>query len=332
MDSAVALAPLRAAHMAALLSLLGTLLFLAVVMRGGSPPMRARLRRLACASAGLALILGAAWLVGTAGYIAGADGLAGAVAAVPAVVAYMSFGQLLVARLVLLAVAVVVLLDLAASPLVALPLAVLAVALQPLLAHAGAKGTIVPIVAETLHLLAVGAWIGGLLPLLLSLSADASRTLRRFSVLGMVAVGVIAATGVTMAATMAGGVPGLLGTPYGLVLQLKTGLFIAVLALAALNRFVLAGRLEETGSRSPVPLLRALRLSIAAELGLGLVIVLAAGTLASLPPGAEEAPSSLPWPPILAALAVQAAALAVVAMLWMRCHGLLPHPLRSNSS
>ena len=148
----------------------------------------------------------------------------------------------------------------------------------------------------------------------------------------MVAVGVIAASGVTMAAAMAGGVPGLLGTPYGLVLQLKTGLFVAVLALAALNRFVLAGRLEEAGSRSSVPLLRALRLSIAAELGLGLVIVLAAGTLASLPPGAEEAPSSLPWPPILAALAVQAAALAVVAMLWIRCHGLLPHPLRSDPS
>jgi putative copper resistance protein D len=275
-----------------------------------------------------------AWLVGTAAYVAGADGPAEAIAAVPAVVTYMGFGKLLLARLVLLGLAVGLLLDRAARPLIALAPAALAVALQPLMGHAGAIGAVVPIGAGMLHLLAVAVWIGGLLPLLVSLAGDSpgtwGRTLRRFSILGAVAVGTIAASGATMGAALAGGLRGLLGTEYGLALQLKTGLFAAALALAALNRFVLAGRLDEVEPGTAPALLRALRLSIAAELGLGLVIVLTAGILASLPPGAERMASSLAWAPILTALAVQALATAVVAALWVRCHVFRPHLLRSD--
>lgn len=336
MDTAVALAPLRAAHMAALLSLLGALGFLSMVMRDGSLRARARVRHLACASAGLALALGAGWLVGTAGYVAGANGWAEAVAALPDVVTYMGFGQLLLARLALLAVTMALLLVPSASPLIGLVLAALAVALQPLIAHAGASGAVVPIGAEMLHLLGVGAWIGGLLPLLAALSdgspADNARILHRFSVLGMLAVGIILATGVTLGATMAGGPRGLLGTPYGLMLQLKAGLFVAALALAALNRFVLAARLEESGTGGPAAVLGMLRLSIAVELALGLVIILAAGTLASLPIGAEQATARLPWAFILAVVALQAMALSVVAVLWVRSCRLPLHPLRSDPS
>jgi mono/diheme cytochrome c family protein len=84
-----------------------------------------------------------------------------------------------------------------------------------------------------------------------------------------------------------GGLPGLLGTRYGHVALIKLGLFIGLLSLAVLNRLVLTERLAHGHSRTHM------RLSIAVEMSLGLLVIVVAGSLASLTPGTHEQPV---WP------------------------------------
>ena len=71
------------------------------------------------------------------------------------------------------------------------------------------------------HLLAVGVWIGGLLWLLLGLRGDpAARAMRvrRFSILAMYALFVVAVTGVLRAIPEVGSIHGLFHTSFGLTL------------------------------------------------------------------------------------------------------------------
>jgi putative copper export protein len=66
---------------------------------------------------------------------------------------------------------------------------------------------------------AAGAWLGGLLPLLIILSSlpqqVAVAAFRGFSAVGLPAVLVLAGTALVQASVLIGGLPGLLGTPYG---------------------------------------------------------------------------------------------------------------------
>ena len=158
---------LRGAHVAALVSLFGTLLFLMVV----APPAMAeavtaaaRLRlvllRLARISAACALIVGLAWLTLESAVIAGADSASMTLRVLPVVALQTQFGQWLTVRLGLL---LVVFSLLCAAPLATVAATVLAaatLAIQPMLGHAGAIGGgvgIELIISETLHLLAAGA-------------------------------------------------------------------------------------------------------------------------------------------------------------------------------
>ena len=75
---------------------------------------------------------------------------------------------------------------------------------------------------------------------------------------------------------------------------MKLGLFVVLLALAALNRLVLTDRLA--GSAPARGAL--MRLSIAAEMVLGALVVITAGFLASHTPGTHEQPV---WPFAMAA-------------------------------
>jgi mono/diheme cytochrome c family protein len=143
------------------------------------------------------------------------------------------------------------------------------------------------LLAEALHLLAAGAWLGGLLPLALLVAAAppslAAAAARRFSRLGMACVVVIAGTALFQFLVLMGGLPGLLGTAYGLVGLLKTLLFLLLLGFAAYNRFRLVPALAKS---------RLVR-SIAAETATGLLTVLAAGLLTSLAPAMHAQPV---WP------------------------------------
>jgi putative copper resistance protein D len=104
--------------------------------------------------------------------------------------------------------------------------------------------------ADVLHLVAAAAWLGGLVPLALLLSQArrneahawaslASQAARRFSILGIVSVGIIISTGIVNAWILVGSIEGLIATEYGRLLMLKLFLFIIMLVYAAINRFLL---------------------------------------------------------------------------------------------
>jgi copper resistance protein D len=111
------------------------------------------------------------------------------------------------------------------------------------------------------HLLAAGAWLGGLVPLA-SLLLDARRAekplglactaLRRFSWMGYVAVSLILLTGTANAYVLVGSAGSLSTTAYGAVLLVKLALVALLISVALANRFYLLPRLGPTStSTSP---------------------------------------------------------------------------------
>src|SRR5262249_45407089 len=112
------------------------------------------------------------------------------------------------------------------------------------------------LIGDGAHLLAAGAWVGGLVPLALlfadarsdnaSLSARAAHgATLRFSVVGIIAVAALLATGVLNAVFLVGSVPALLGSDYGHLLMLKIALFLTMATFAAINRQWLTPQLAD---------------------------------------------------------------------------------------
>jgi putative copper export protein/mono/diheme cytochrome c family protein len=305
MDAAAVLQAMpRAAHMAALLSLFGSLVFAIAIVPAASA-LQPSLRRVAGTSAAAALALGLLWLAVETAAIAGADTPAAILRALPVIVWRTQFGHGLLLRFCLLLAAVPLL---GAGPAVAVVLVGAALAVQPILGHAGAIGGsagALLIVSEALHLLAAGAWLGGLLPLWLAVTrlppAEAAAACRGFTPVGLSAVLLLAGTAVVQTVEFIGGLPGLLGTGYGRTALVKLGLFVALLGLAAANRLWLTDRLAGAGADRA----RAhIRVSIAAEGVLGAAVVAVAALLASHLPAAHEQPVwPLSWRPSLDALA-----------------------------
>src|SRR5205807_7357772 len=104
------------------------------------------------------------------------------------------------------------------------------------------------------------------------------RVTRRFSAVGMAAVGALLATGVANAWYTLGSVPALFGTGYGRLLLAKLAFFAAMIALAATNRLRWTPRLRATGESAPLALDR-LRRNAIAETSLGLAVLGAVGAL-----------------------------------------------------
>jgi putative copper export protein/mono/diheme cytochrome c family protein len=274
----------RAVHMVAILSLAGALGFRLLV----APYPLTRVVR---PSLVVALLGGLAWLVLEAAAIAGADTVSDTLAAIVPVVQNTHFGHVLLLRLVLL---------LAAGALawrgegkvrliLAALIAGIAVMLQAALGHAAASDNPMLEASLAVHLLAASVWLGGLVPLWLALRGPGGETAaRRFSLLGIVAVGAIAATAFEQGAALFGGVAGMVGTSYGRTALVKLTLFSALLVLAVTNRLVFTPALEQSRIAT-----RRMQASVLAEVILGAMVILAASTLASLPPGVHEQPV---WP------------------------------------
>jgi copper resistance protein D len=271
---------LRGCHDTAILFLLGALAFTPCVLaRDLAPAMAPKLRRLAGISGALALILGGLWFLAEAAQVADAHGVVATLDAVPAFVVYLPFAQVLLARLMLIAVALALL----RRPLAALVPAAVAVAMQPWLGHAAQVGSGL-VASEVLHLLAAGVWLGGLVPLLLCLRAlsvrDAARTYRRFTLPGLTAVLILAGSGLAQGLTLSGGAAGLLDTTYGRIALLKVALFALALVFAARNGLFLTPRLARSE-----PVSRKLSASVGTEALIGTAIILVAGWLANVAPG-----------------------------------------------
>lgn len=301
---AVILALLRGFHLVAQASLFGTLVSLALVAPPGlrdapeaASAARQRLVRLARWSDVLALLLGIGWMLVETATIAGTASVGATFAVVGKVVHDTRFGQVILLRLALLLLAVPCLGGRGWRLLAGLLLTGAALAMQGFVGHAGATGGsagAMLLASEALHLLAAGAWLGGLLPLFLLAGAlpppAAATACERFTPVGLSAVAAIACTAVVQASQLIGSLAGLFGTTYGHIALLKLALFLALLVLACINRLVLTHRLRDPEHPVTRTLLRS---SIAVEALLGAAVILVAAFLASAIPATHEAPV---WP------------------------------------
>jgi putative copper resistance protein D len=150
--------------------------------------------------------------------------------------------------------------------------------------------------ADALHLVAAASWIGGLVSLAVLLAAArrhhsvtwvslARDATMRFSMLGIVSVATLLATGVVNAWILVGSFHALLITEYGQLLMLKVVVFAAMLVFAAVNRFCLTPRLAVSSGNEPrLEVLRQLERNSAIEIALGLAIFAIVGLLGTLHP------------------------------------------------
>jgi putative copper resistance protein D len=147
------------------------------------------------------------------------------------------------------------------------------------------------------HLLAAGAWLGGLVPLsrlLLEarrvgrgpLLAAACTALRRFSRVGYVAVGLILLSGAAETYLLLGAAERVSATPYVTVLATKLVLVALLLGVALTNRFGLVPRLGASKG-TDLATLSALRRNVVLEHLLGLLVLAAVSVLGLPPPRAS---------------------------------------------
>lgn len=160
---------------------------------------------------------------------------------------------------------------------------------------AGSMG-IVHLAADTLHLGAAAIWIGGLVSLVVLLSASmqdrtvasasfASEATRRFSTLGVAAVLAIFVTGFVDSWILVGSLHALTATGYGKLLLLKIALFVAMLSVAAVNRFWWTPRLAlPLSPATEGDARRKLARNSVIEIALALMIFTIVGVLGTLHP------------------------------------------------
>lgn len=297
----------RFVHFATVMALFGLALFphYSYPARGGAPAawtgrwLRVSLHRAAL----LGLVSGLAWgwfalasMTGTANAAADPDNLL-------IVLRETSFGQVWVARLALAVALLVWMSGSDARPRPGWVTVSVAAMLLLSLAFVGHTQTndgalrIIHVSADGAHLLAAGAWLGGLLALghLLMLArnfpspehtADAAAALARFSGMGYVAVAILISSGLINTWMLVGSPANLVTTPYGQLLLVKVCLLAGMLVLAAFNRFRLVPSLQgpKEGGRSAQESLRMLRRNVIGEQMLGLAIVLIIGWLGTLSP------------------------------------------------
>lgn len=143
--------------------------------------------------------------------------------------------------------------------------------------------------ADSLHLVGAGAWLGGLIGLLdLAVASfrdnqDAERgaceAALRFSRMGYAAVAILAVSGLINSWFLVGSFTNLITTTYGQLLLLKLALFSAMVMFAGFNRFFVVPTLLPSGAADMKHGLRRLLINTAAEQSLGLAIILIVGFL-----------------------------------------------------
>ena len=293
----------RAVHFAATVLASGTVAFMVLVAEPAAPvkktagfvALRRRLVMLIWIALAVAILSGAAWLVLLASDILGTP-IADVCLHGEAwpVITDTRFGVVWSVRLAL-ALLLGLLLRWPAARNLQLAAAAALVALPALVGHAGATPETtgdLHLVSDMVHLLAAGAWLGGLPAFVLLLmrvrraaqpawNSFAIIATRRFSILGMLSASALLATGIINGWNLLGGPRDLVATDYGRLVALKIGLFASMVAIAAVNRFYLTPRLpKRTASR-------ALQRNSLAEICLGLCVLLFVGILGTLSPTAH---------------------------------------------
>jgi copper transport protein len=183
-----------------------------------------------------------------------------------------------------------------------------ALALTPALAgHAHTQSPVALLVpADVVHVVAMSAWLGGLVYLLVAVPAatraldppDRTRllaaTLQRFSPLALASVLALAVTGTIQALVEVRHLEALTSTAFGRAVLVKIALLVVLIGLGAINRRRVVpelGRLA-AGGRTPGDAGRLLRRTLRAEVLLILVVLGVTGALTSYaPPTAATAAS-----------------------------------------
>jgi len=307
-----ALVAVRALHFALAIQAVGAVLFVWIVGRAAASAARADqhvqrlLLRIAVVAAAGAILSGIAWLV-----LQAAD-----MTEVGVVEAWTSgaVGGLLfktqagVIWWVRLALAATLLVDVGMLALAARAPSPTAVAFAFLLAaatfvsgawlgHAGADPSALRplhLAVHAAHMFGVSLWVGGLLPLAVLLGrapgADAAVVAARASVwfgnIALAAVILILATGLALAALAVESPAELTTGPFGRLLGAKIVLVLAMLVLAARNRWQLVPLLA--AAKDPANATLPLSRSVMGELALAALVLVIAGALGITPPGASE--------------------------------------------
>jgi putative copper resistance protein D len=144
---------------------------------------------------------------------------------------------------------------------------------------------------DALHLCAAGAWIGGLLPVIIflkavplsvSLRGYAPYVVRRFSVLSLCCVGVLVISGLSNSWLLVGSIRALFTTRYGALLMCKLILFAFLICLGVWNRLIVKTLLLSGPMGSD--LVSQLRRNVIYEVWLGAAVVAIVGWLGITPP------------------------------------------------
>lgn len=299
----------RLLHDAALIMLFGASLFPLYAFSSRASDLSARLDRqlqgTLTAATLVALLSGVSWFLFTTADMTGTslDTLDGG--ALWSVLGETAFGQIWLARLALI-VAIVCLVGfrkiLTRDRLPLLPtLSAAALASLAGVGHTQMNEGIVRAIqigADSAHLLAAGAWLGGLVPLAIILAMvrripsqqrdlEINNVLLRFSGMGITAVAVLVGSGFVNSAFLVGSFTDLVQTPYGQLLLVKLGLFGGMLTLAALNRYwLLPSLMRERTNGQPATALARLHLHVLGEQILGLLVVLIVSALGTMEPAA----------------------------------------------
>ncbi len=137
------------------------------------------------------------------------------------------------------------------------------------------------------HLLAAGAWLGGLIPFMMCVSAyrdnelrpEAVRAMAGFSFWGQFVVAAIVVTGAVNIALISGRAPFPPTTPYRALLDAKIVIVGLMISLAVFNRFYLVPKLSPGAAA-----LAALRVTSVIEVALGTAVVALVSVFAMLDP------------------------------------------------
>ena len=156
------------------------------------------------------------------------------------------------------------------------------------------------VVADTLHVLAMALWLGGIAALAATAlrapsTSETTAALSRFSRLALVCIGVVAATGTFQGIRQVGSLDALRSSEYGRILVVKLVLVAGVIVLAAFSREIVlrrSARGDETPAVGGVGGVDEadqkergdLRRSIVFEVGLGFAVLAATALLVNSPP------------------------------------------------
>ncbi len=161
---------------------------------------------------------------------------------------------------------------------------------------AGADRPALAVTNDVVHLGAGAIWISGIALLIFVLPAAGATgpgeqlsvlapAVDRFAPIAFGSIAIVAVTGVLNSILHVAAFVDLIGSGYGRALTVKLCGFACILALGALNHFVLRKRLVRARARKePTSAPRALRRSVAIEVSVAVVILGATSTLVGLPP------------------------------------------------